>query len=236
MPADFKPNDDDVLACRRRIGWKVWALGKLLKLFGQEKEAKKLQVGFETFCVHNNSKTDKDLVFSTHALVALEATLNPAEAAEYLLVWQPIINHCHTSSSATSSSKGGLTGADGAGQWTPGKLASILEAAADEGSLPSGDNFGECGVLCAVPAGPTTAAAAAAAASARRGELALAPISGNIVWRRYFHTQMASVFRTLYGVKVVRRKMRASAVQRVCEQGVQLTDADYIEHDFVAIR
>eukprot|EP00775_Hariotina_reticulata_P012149 gene12149-12287_t len=231
MPADFKPSDDDVLACRRRIGWKVWALCKLLKLFGQEKEAKKLQVGFETFCVHNNSKTDKDLVFSTHALVALEATLNPAEAAEYLLVWQPVTNRCQTSSNG-SGSKGVPAGAAGALQCQHGKLASIVEAAADESSLPSFDTCSECGASAAVPADPTSAAAP----TAGRGELALAPISGNIVWRRYFHTQMASVFRTLYGVKVVRRKMMASAVERVCEQGAQLTDADYIEHDFVAIR
>jgi hypothetical protein len=64
------------------------------RLFGREKEAKKLEVGFETFCVHNNSKTDRDLTFSTQALVALEARLEPAERKHYLLVWRPMPDGC----------------------------------------------------------------------------------------------------------------------------------------------
>lgn len=60
------------------------------RLFGREKEARKLQVGYETFCIHNNSKTDRDLTFSTRALVALEAALDPSERAHFLLVWRPV--------------------------------------------------------------------------------------------------------------------------------------------------
>eukprot|EP00879_Flechtneria_rotunda_P002270 GHRR01002461.1.p1 GENE.GHRR01002461.1~~GHRR01002461.1.p1 ORF type:complete len:664 (+),score=233.63 GHRR01002461.1:802-2793(+) len=92
MPATFTPNDGNVMACRRRIGWKVWAIVSILRLMGHEKQAKKLQLGFDTFCVHNNSKTDRDLTFSTQALIALEAALDPSEAAGCLLVWRPMIN------------------------------------------------------------------------------------------------------------------------------------------------
>ncbi len=60
------------------------------RFLNRHKEAQKLAVGFDTFCVHNNSKTDQDLTFSTQALVALEARLEPAERHDYLLVWRPM--------------------------------------------------------------------------------------------------------------------------------------------------
>jgi hypothetical protein len=59
-------------------------------MLGRVKDAQKLELGFETFCVHNNSKTDRDLTFSTLALVALEQRLDPCERGDYLLVWRPM--------------------------------------------------------------------------------------------------------------------------------------------------
>jgi hypothetical protein len=59
-------------------------------MLGRAKDAQKLELGFDTFCVHNNSKTDRDLTFSTLALCALEARLDPCERGDYLLVWRPM--------------------------------------------------------------------------------------------------------------------------------------------------
>lgn len=193
MTASFVPTDANVMACRRRIWWKVWAITSLLNLLGKQKEAKKLIVGYDTFCVHNNSKTDRDLKFSTHALVALEAALQPAEAADYMLVWRPMINPSSSGSSA---------------------------------NLPSANHKSKGGakdaaVVTSVPS---------------RCQNALGPVAGNVIWRRYLHTQMAGIYRMLYGVVVDQHKAMGSAVARATQVGTELTDQCFIEHDFRRIK
>jgi hypothetical protein len=197
MSVDFEPTDANVMACRRRVWWKVWAVSSLLRLLGKEKEAKKLVVGYETFCVHNNSKTDRDLVFSTHALVALEAALAPTEASEYLLVWRPITKRSSSSGSGSGSgSDGKVCGGNGQQQqqW-PG-----------------------------------------------RSEVALAPVDGDVIWRRYLHTQMAGIYRMLFGAVPEQRKMMASAAAAAAasaaggEEGKGLLEECFVEHDFRRIK
>lgn len=112
MTDGFVPSDTRVMACRAWTGWKVWVICSLLKLFGKQKEAKKLQVGFDTFCVHNNSKTDRDLTFSTLALVELERHLEPSERRGYLLVWRPM-----ALKDGAASGGGALTGVAGDMCW-----------------------------------------------------------------------------------------------------------------------
>jgi hypothetical protein len=187
MDPDFVPTDANVMACRRRVWWKVWAVSSLLRLLGKEKEAKKLVVGYETFCVHNNSKTDRDLVFSTHALVALEAALAPAEASEYLLVWRPITKR---SSSNSGGSDGKICSGNGQQQWVG------------------------------------------------RSEVALAPVDGDVIWRRYLHTQMAGIYRMLFGVVPEQRKIMASAAAAAAggEAGSSLQGECFVEHDFRRIK
>lgn len=162
------------MACRWRIGWKVWGIAGALRLFGREREAHKLKVGFETFCVHNNAKTDRDLTFSTHALIALEAALSPSDAPDFVIAWRPIT---------------GLTAASGG---------------------------------CTSRSG--------------RSARALAPMAGDITWRRYVHTQMAGVYRMLYGVEVPRRKLPAAAATAAATTGSDPAQDEYIEHDFVRVR
>ncbi|KAF6261123.1 male sterility protein-domain-containing protein [Scenedesmus sp. NREL 46B-D3] len=157
----------------------------LLRLLGKDKEAKRLAVGYETFCVHNNSKTDRDLVFSTHALVALEAALAPAEASEYLLVWRPI-----TKRSGSGSSKAG-SGREGQQQW------------------------------------------------AGRSEVQLAPVDGDVIWRRYLHTQMAGIYRMLFGVVPEQRQLMASAAAAAAgaeDEGTSVLEESFVEHDFRRIK
>eukprot|EP00878_Enallax_costatus_P011041 GHUV01011531.1.p1 GENE.GHUV01011531.1~~GHUV01011531.1.p1 ORF type:complete len:571 (+),score=148.68 GHUV01011531.1:338-2050(+) len=198
MTSDFVPTDANVMACRRRIWWKVWAISSILKLMGKEKEARKLVIGYETFCVHNNSKTDRDLKFSTHALVALEAALDPSEAADYLLVWRPVTNRAKGSSSSIEE---------------PTKTSTKQQKAASKKK-----------------------SAAAPAVRLGRSEAALAPVAGDVVWRRYLHTQMAGIYRMLYGVVVGQHKVMESAAAAAAQQGTELTAQSYIEHDFRCIK
>ncbi|WIA40535.1 hypothetical protein OEZ86_013881 [Tetradesmus obliquus] len=112
MDATFEPSDAAVLSHRRSMGRRVRTVAALLRLVGRTREAKKLQVGYETFCVVNNSKTDKDLTFSTRALVALEAALAPGDASDYLLVWRPATGRTGGSSSEAEQQ---LQGGEAAG-------------------------------------------------------------------------------------------------------------------------
>jgi hypothetical protein len=153
MTSAFKPSDDAVLAHRRGMGRRVRTVATLLRLVGRTREARKLQVGYDTFCVVNNSKTDKDLTFSTRALLALDAALAPTDASEYMLVWRPVTGRNMSSSSEV-------------------KQQTQLSDA------------------------PATAGAAAAADCSA---VHLAPVGGDLGWRRYLHTQMAGVYRMLFG-------------------------------------
>jgi len=212
MTAAFEPNMDAVMAARRRVSWKVWALAKLMRLLGKDKEARKLEVGFDAFCVQNNSKTDRQLVFSTDALVALEAALNPAEAADYLLVWRPMTNRPVTNPASGATSTAAAAGGQQRGSGSGGKKGKKAAAA--------------------------TAAAAAAAVPAQRAERALAPVAGDVTWRRYLNTQMAAVYRVVFGVEIQQRQLTAAAAAATAGAGgqQQLTNDDYILHDFVKVK
>jgi hypothetical protein len=168
MDSTFKPSDAAVLAHRRSMGRRVRTITALLQLVGRAREAKKLQVGYETFCVVNNSKTDKDLTFSTRALVALEAALAPEDADDYLLVWRPVTGRTTTSSSAKDHQ-----------QQQQQQIGS--------------------------------AAGAEAAAASSHAAAHLAPVGGDLVWRRYLHTQMAGVYRMLFGAAPAQRDKATAA-------------------------
>jgi len=86
-------------------------------MLGRHGEAKKLEVGFDTFCVHNNSKTDRDLTFSTQALVALESRLEPSERRDYLLVWRPMPMPAGKGDELSAATSGALAGVGGDMCW-----------------------------------------------------------------------------------------------------------------------
>ena len=198
MTADFEPNVKDVMAARRRVGWKVWALASIMRWMGKEKEARKLEVGFDSFCVQNNSKTDRQLVFSTDALVALEAALDPTDAADYLLVWRP-----RTNRPERSRDLGGVA-------------AKQHQGSRDTGKQPA-DAPGVLG----------------------RSERALAPVAGDVTWRRYLNTQMASVYRAVFGAEVQQRQLSAAGKAAAAAAGgtqQELSDDAYIIHDYIRIR
>jgi hypothetical protein len=58
-------------------------------LLGEEKVARKLSVGFDSFRVINQPKTDVNLRFSTANMQRLAAGLDPAERTDFLLLWKP---------------------------------------------------------------------------------------------------------------------------------------------------
>lgn len=68
---------------------------------GQERVARKLSVGFESFALLNQPKTDVNLRFSSNNLQRLAALLDPHEQEEFLLLWKP----------QPASSAGGAAGA-----------------------------------------------------------------------------------------------------------------------------
>ena len=91
MPAHFKPHLLSVELARHLLSWKVWAVSKLLRLLGHHKAVRKLQAGVEAFSVQNNPKNDTQLVFSSRALLALEAALDPSEAGDYLTMTSCVV-------------------------------------------------------------------------------------------------------------------------------------------------
>jgi hypothetical protein len=56
---------------------------------GQERVARKLQVGYESFALLNQPKTDVNLRFSSNNMQRLAALLDPRERSEFLLLWKP---------------------------------------------------------------------------------------------------------------------------------------------------
>jgi hypothetical protein len=56
---------------------------------GQERVARKLSVGYESFALLNQPKTDVNLRFSTNNMQRLAALLDPCERSEFLLLWKP---------------------------------------------------------------------------------------------------------------------------------------------------
>ena len=114
--------------------------------------------------MHNNAKTDRDLIFSTHGLCALADRLDPSEADDFLLVWKPRDN------------------------------------------------------------------------KEPRGHLGV--INGNINWRRYVHTQMAGIYRMLFGVTVPQESLpptAAAAGGGGGGGGVPTLD-QWVQHDFKCIK
>ncbi|KAF8064520.1 KIN4A [Scenedesmus sp. PABB004] len=89
LTAEHEPNPAKAAKLVAWTGWKVWAVAGLLRLFGEEKVAKKLSVGFDSFRVINQPKTDVNLRFSTCNMQRLAAKLDPAERDEFLLLWRP---------------------------------------------------------------------------------------------------------------------------------------------------
>jgi hypothetical protein len=63
---------------------------------GQERVARKLQVGYESFALLNQPKTDVNLRFSTNNMQRLAALLDPRERSEFLLLWKPRGNAPHS--------------------------------------------------------------------------------------------------------------------------------------------
>lgn len=59
---------------------------------GEEKAAKKLTVGYESFKIINQPKTDVNLRFSTSNMQKLASKLEPSEREDFLLLWRPVTN------------------------------------------------------------------------------------------------------------------------------------------------
>jgi hypothetical protein len=67
---------------------------------GQERVARKLSVGYESFALLNQPKTDVNLRFSTSNMQRLDALLDPRERSEFLLLWKPKANTTHSNALA----------------------------------------------------------------------------------------------------------------------------------------
>ncbi|KAI8468986.1 MAG: male sterility protein-domain-containing protein [Monoraphidium minutum] len=74
----------------RFYNWvKVVIVCFLLRLFGMEKAAKKLSVGYQQWAMNNNPKNDTQLLFANPTLQQLHARLEPQERLDYLLTFRP---------------------------------------------------------------------------------------------------------------------------------------------------
>ncbi|KAF6255947.1 hypothetical protein COO60DRAFT_1702577 [Scenedesmus sp. NREL 46B-D3] len=89
LTVDHEPNPALAAKYVAWTGWKVWAVAKVLSWMGQERVARKLSVGFESFALLNQPKTDVNLRFSTNNMQRLAALLDPRERSEFLLLWKP---------------------------------------------------------------------------------------------------------------------------------------------------
>jgi hypothetical protein len=69
-----------------------------------ERTAKKLAVGFESFKIINQPKTDVNLRFSTSNMQRLAAALDPAEQDEFLLLWKPQPGRTRSAAAAAAAS------------------------------------------------------------------------------------------------------------------------------------
>jgi hypothetical protein len=76
-----------------------------------EKVARKLSVGFESFKVINQPKTDVNLRFSSNNMQRMAALLDPAEQGEFLLLWKPQITRNSTSVGVTHSAAAAVAAA-----------------------------------------------------------------------------------------------------------------------------
>lgn len=70
---------------------------------GEEKIAKKLTVGFESFKVINQPKTDVNLRFSTCNMQKLASKLEPNEQEDFLLLWKPVGNSSTPTAAAAAA-------------------------------------------------------------------------------------------------------------------------------------
>lgn len=58
-------------------------------LFGLQKAAQKLSVGYQQWAMNNDFKNDTQLLFASGALQALHARIEPEERRDYLLTFGP---------------------------------------------------------------------------------------------------------------------------------------------------
>jgi hypothetical protein len=80
-----------------------------------EKVARKLTVGFESFKVINQPKTDVNLRFSANNMLRMAALLNPAEQDEFLLLWKPqaTSNSSHAGVTNTAEAAAAISALEG---------------------------------------------------------------------------------------------------------------------------
>eukprot|EP00878_Enallax_costatus_P006539 GHUV01006856.1.p1 GENE.GHUV01006856.1~~GHUV01006856.1.p1 ORF type:complete len:326 (+),score=117.55 GHUV01006856.1:102-1079(+) len=96
LTADHEPDAARSAALVAWTGWKVWAVSRLLRWLGEERVAKKLSVGFESFKIINQPKTDVNLRFSTCNMQKLASKLDPSEREDFLLLWKPVTSSAPT--------------------------------------------------------------------------------------------------------------------------------------------
>jgi hypothetical protein len=221
MPANFKPHLLSVELARHLLSWKVWAVSKLLRLLGHQKAVRKLQAGLDAFSVQNNPKNDTQLVFSSRALLALEAALDPSEAGDYLLVWRPMTQRLPGGAAGLGDSAAALQNSSAAAGSSGGSSSSSSGGHGSSGSRNS--NKG------------TAAAGGSEAGGARCGG-ALAPVGGDLTWKRYLHTQMAGVYSVVFGAEVPQRQQQPAAVAGQGKAAAAAADEQYIVHDFRRIK
>ena len=89
MPPTWRPNLRMIPFWRFYNYVKVALVYYLLRLFGLQRAAQKLWVGFQQWAMNNDPKNDTNLLFASAALQQLHARLEPEERADYLLTFGP---------------------------------------------------------------------------------------------------------------------------------------------------
>lgn len=141
---------------------------------GLQRAAARLESGFDALCVYGSSKTDKDLVFTAHALQVLEQQMLVEEQQRYRLVMRP-------------------------GMPVPGSAAAALDdddaSASKQASLASSVNSrdGHAGASHDADADQQSLSSSRSAVGRQQRVL---------TWRRYYHSQLAAVYSMLYRTSV----------------------------------
>ncbi|KAI8467766.1 MAG: male sterility protein-domain-containing protein [Monoraphidium minutum] len=89
LPPGWEPSAAWVRFWRLYNWIKVVLVCFLLRLFGMDRAAQKLAVGFQQWAMNNDPKNDTRLLFSSAALAALHERLEPAERVDFLLTFRP---------------------------------------------------------------------------------------------------------------------------------------------------
>lgn len=99
----------------------------------QDRVARKLAVGFESFKIINQPKTDVNLRFSSANMQRMASLLEPSERDEFLLLWRPVSTPAAAATVPGAAPRFALTAAKGSSGPVQEEAGGIIKVATDIG-------------------------------------------------------------------------------------------------------